>query len=505
MTCMKKLVISLLGILLVIGFVLHSNFVGASAFNCPSGCDGTKIQWPDCTCHIISDIDSNENVYSQCIAIAPPECCGTPGQDNSAARDSPACLNALTGDTQQTIPSARHYSDSEIQKFYDSYNACIHSKGSCQQIYDDAFAKYQDQLNEVRSGESGAKATTVGATCNCFSGYITSANGGDKPGCRAQCSAEQKKITNKIEVLRVAKENADSDFQLEKIKQSQDEFNKKQQSNQNDNQGNGQQTNDQSTQGKTNLKIKFLDVEKNSVAGSIKTILDSDNNPISNDKIKDGLNDKLPHVKMDVPIKNLVAGQSIKVTPPDGFPLQEAIFKVKEKIDSGGIVIEGTLPKLLRGPKPRPLPADDLPPVSHRDNVLYYLSVSDVENAQHQVFEESWFKWRVQAKNVEPVPAKKTTNVDYESIYGMDSEFYPLKVRYKMLHYGGKDWEELPTVLDWCDVNGRCTYVTDPNETGWYAIVEEQDSGNGMVITAVVITLLVALGAGYYFYNKMKK
>jgi hypothetical protein len=217
------------------------------------------------------------------------------------------------------------------------------------------------------------------------------------------------------------------------------------------------------------IKDDYESLSAKAKEATVSSVVDFDGRQVQPIKDKD-------YVKINVQIQGVTYGQPVKVIPPEGFTVDEIILKPYGKIDSGGITIEGTIPKLLRGPSPRALPADDLPPVPSKDNVLYYLSIKDTVETQHVIFEEALFKWKVKAE-VKPV-----RSINYDTSSGpyqdkpIGGEYGPINIKYKMLHYVEADnqWQTLPTVLDWCDKNGYCNYITDPSVGGYYAIVEEK-------------------------------
>ena len=212
------------------------------------------------------------------------------------------------------------------------------------------------------------------------------------------------------------------------------------------------------------------------------------------------MNADLPYIKLNVPINNLGSGQSVKVNLPDGLPIQEMILISNEQVGNNEVEIEVTTPQLLRGPAPRHLISNDLPPVPGKDNAIYYLTINQIIDIQHSIFEEALFKWVVPAK-VQPIPK----NVNYDTTLAMSGEFYPLNVKYKMLHFDGQKWNELPTLLDWCDKNGYCHYITDPSVGGYYAIVEEKVPTNSFTAVYVVIAVLfISLFVFYYITKKFK-
>jgi hypothetical protein len=64
-------------------------------------------------------------------------------------------------------------------------------------------------------------------------------------------------------------------------------------------------------------------------------------------------------------------------------------------------------------------------------------------------------------------------------------------------------WQTLPTVLDWCDKNGYCNYITDPSVGGYYAIVEEKISSskyNFGQLALIIIGWLIVL----FLYLKLR-
>ena len=126
-TILLIFVLFTLGLFLLLNVpTVNAGFTTCNAQN--KTCSANTIQWPDCTCHAL-DEPNTDNVYTQCIQMGmPASCCGTPGADNSAARDSQECardFNAMSNEIQsEPAATNRTYSDPEVQTFYNSYYSC---------------------------------------------------------------------------------------------------------------------------------------------------------------------------------------------------------------------------------------------------------------------------------------------------------------------------------------------------------------------------------------------
>jgi Tfp pilus assembly protein PilV len=248
------------------------------------------------------------------------------------------------------------------------------------------------------------------------------------------------------------------------------------------------------------MLTKFNNLDYSSVFASVNTITDFDGREMASEKIMQGLSKDLPYVKFDVPIQNVNAGNSVKINPSGDFPVSEVILIAGKTISDSAIVIEGTVPKLLRG-EAKKLPVDDLP--SPKGNPLYYISINDRDlslgDNQQNPYTEAMFKWKVKAEKV-------TKQVNYDDVAAMDSSYYPLNVRYKMLHYSSNGWETLPTVLDFCDSAGYCIYITDSSVGGHYVIVEEKIySDSAKFVVYIIIFVLLASMVGFYYLTERFK
>ena len=258
------------------------------------------------------------------------------------------------------------------------------------------------------------------------------------------------------------------------------------------------------------LSDRFVRLDSDSQPLEARSSTDFDGRQISKVDLRNGLSKDQPYIRLDVPIKDLVAGESVKIELGGDFPLQEIILTAGKDIPDGGVVLEGAVPGPLRGPRARKLPVDDIPPPPKGDVLDFftlneYLGQDKIADAQHQVFEEALFNWKVPVKETEPGTVYFGSNIPAERVAGGNR---PLNVRYAMLHYSGKAWEELPTILDWCK-NGYCSYTTDPGAGGFYAIVEEKEESNPLVwvigpliLLVGALILLAVAGSAYIFALK---